>query len=58
MKEPKFLISETRKVFNYLKQAFIKASILQHFDLKCHIYIEIDIWGYAIKRVLSQLTLN
>ena len=35
--EIKFLISKARKAFNCLRQAFTKASILQHFDLKYHI---------------------
>ena len=35
---------------------FIKALIFRHFDLKCYIQIVIDVLGYAIKGVLSQLT--
>ena len=27
-----FLISNTKKIFNHLKQAFIKALLFQHFD--------------------------
>ena len=37
IEEPIFLIPNAKKSFNYLKQAFIKASILQYFDSKCHI---------------------
>ena len=32
-----FLIYNTKKIFNYLKQGFIKALIFQHFDLKSYI---------------------
>ena len=32
-----FIISNAKKAINYLKQAFIKALILQHFDLKYYI---------------------
>ena len=42
--------------FNALRQAFFKAPILHHFDLKCHIRIEMYISGYTINEVLSQLT--
>ena len=42
-----FLISDTRKVFNQLKQAFIKAPIYRHFDPECHIRIETNASGYA-----------
>ena len=35
--EPIFLTSNTKEVFNYLRQAFIEAPILQHFDLESHI---------------------
>ena len=52
----KFLISDARTVFTRLRIAFIEALILQHFDLKCHIWIETDASGYVISGVLSQLT--
>ena len=39
-----------------LRQAFTKAPILRHFDIKYHIRIETDASGYAIGGVLSQLT--
>ena len=54
--KPIFLTPNTREVFNKLRQAFIEAPILQHFDPECYIRIETDISGYAIGRVLSQLT--
>ena len=39
-----------------MRQAFIEAPILRHFDPECHIRIETNASGYAIGRVLSQLT--
>ncbi len=51
-----FLTSEVRKAFTKLRQAFVKASILNHFDLERHIRIETDASDYAISGVLSQLT--
>ena len=41
-----------------LKQVFVKAPILHHFDPEHHIRIEIDVSGYSIYGVLSQLTLE
>ena len=52
----KFLTPDARTAFNYLRLAFIEAPILRHFDLKCHIWIETNVWGYAISEMLSQLT--
>ena len=37
LKKLTFLIFNIKKTLNYLKQAFIKAPILQHFDLKRYI---------------------
>ena len=54
--EPTFLTPNAREAFNQLRQAFTEAPILRHFDLKCHIRIETDASGYAIREVLSQLT--
>ena len=56
MRESIFLTSGAREAFNQLRQAFIKAPILRHFDPECHIRIETDASGYAIGGVLSQLT--
>ena len=53
-REPIFLNPGANEAFNYLKQAFIKASILWYFDLESNIRIETDILGYAIGRVFSQ----
>ena len=51
-----FLTSEARLAFTQLKQAFVKAPILHHFDLESYIQIETDISGYAIGGILSQLS--
>lgn len=53
-----FLTLGTKLAFFELKQAFIKASILHHFNSEYHIWIETDISGYIIDEVLSQLTLG
>ena len=53
--ESGFLASGVRKTFIELKQAFIKAPILYHYDSECHIRVEMDVSGYAIGGVLSQL---
>ena len=58
MGEPNFLTPNAKKGFNHLRLAFIKASILWHFDLKSHIRIETDASGYAIDEVSSQLNLD
>ena len=54
--ESGFLTSGARRAFTKLRQAFIKAPILHHFDPKRHIRVETDASGYAIGGVLSQLT--
>ena len=51
-----FLTSGARKAFTKLRQAFIKAPILHHFDPECHIRVETDALGYAIGGVRNQLT--
>ena len=58
LEECKFLTPNAREAFNRLRQAFIKAPILRHFNPDCHIRIETDASGYAIGGVLSQLTPN
>ena len=47
-----------RLVFTKLRQAFLKALIFHYFNSKYHIWIEIDVSGYIIDEVLSQLTLD
>ena len=49
---------KARLAFSQLRKAFTKALILQHFDPEYHIRIETDALGYAIDKVLSQLTLD
>lgn len=53
-----FLTPGAKEAFIHLRKAFTKASIRHHFDTKCHIHIKTDSLGYAIGRVLSQMTLN
>ena len=53
MSELNFLIPNAKKIFNHLQLAFIKAPILQHFDLKIHIWIKTNASNYAIDGVLS-----
>ena len=48
-----FLTANTRRAFTKLRQAFVKASILNHFDPERHIQIETDISGYAIGGIFS-----
>ena len=51
-----FLTLGARLVFTKLRQVFVKAPILYHFDLEHHIWVETDASSYIISRVLSQLT--
>ena len=53
-----FLTFGARLAFTELRQAFLKAPILHHFDPERHIWIETDALGYAIGKILSQLTLD
>ena len=48
-----FLTPEARLAFTRLRQAFVEAPILHHFDPESHIRIETDVLGYAIGSVLS-----
>ena len=51
-----YLTLNAKKAFDQLRQAFTEAPILQHFDPEQYIRVETDVSGYAIGRVLSQLT--
>ena len=51
--ESDFLTLRAKLAFTKLKQAFLKALILLHFDPECHIWIEADASGYTIGGVLS-----
>ena len=53
-----FFTPGAKLAFTKLRQAFIKALILYHFDPEYHIRIETDVSGYTIGGVLSQLTSN
>ena len=53
-----FLITGAKKAFIHLQKAFTKASIFKYFDLKRHIWTEINASGYAIGEVFSQMILN
>ena len=53
-----FLTPKARKAFIKLRQAFVKALILNHFNSKRHIRIETDASDYTIGGILSQLTLD
>ena len=53
-----FFTTGARLIFTKLKQEFIKALILHHFDRKRHIRIETDILGHAISGILTQVTLH
>ena len=51
-----FFTSKARLAFTQLRQTFIKAPILYYFDSESHIRIEINVSGYAIGGILSQLS--
>ena len=53
-----YLTPDAKQAFTQLRQAFTKATILQHFDPEYHIRIKTDASSYAIGGVLSQLTLD
>ena len=48
-----FLTSKAKLAFIKLRQAFIKAPILHHFNLERYIRIETDVSDYAIGGVFS-----
>ena len=52
------LTPRARLAFTKLRQVFVKALILHHFDPDCHIRIEMDALSYAISGVLNQLTFD
>ena len=53
MGKPNFLTPDAKKSFNHLRLAFIKALIVQHFDLESHIQIEINALSHAIGGLLN-----
>ena len=52
------LSTETRLVFEKLKQTFLIVLILCHFDQKHSIRIEIDVSEFAISEILTQCKEN
>lgn len=48
-----FLTSKASTIFIQLRQTFIKAFILRHFNLECYIKIETNSSGYTIDKILS-----
>ena len=56
VEESSFLALDARRAFTQLRQVFIEAPILQHFDSERHIQIETNAFSYAIGGVLSQMT--
>ena len=53
-----FFTPGARLAFTKLRQTFVKALIFYYFDLEHYIRAEIDISGYAIDEIFSQLTLD
>ena len=51
-------IADARRAFTKLRQVFVEAPILNHFDPEHYIRMEIDVLGYAIGSILSQLILD
>ena len=47
-------LNEAKQAFNQLRDVFMRASILRHFDSKQHIHIEINAFNYAVASILSQ----
>ncbi len=48
-----FFTFRARQAFTKLRQVFIKAPILNHFDPEHHIHIERDASSYAIGKIFS-----
>ena len=53
-----FFIANARRIFIKLRQAFVEAPILNHFDPKHYIWIETDTSSYAIGEIFNQLALD
>jgi hypothetical protein len=47
-------IKKTQKAFKELKKTFIKTSILLYFDFKRRIRLKIDVFDFAISKILFQ----
>ena len=57
-KSSDYLIPAAKNALNYLRHTFTQAPILQHFNSEWHIWIETNISGYTISKILSQLILD
>lgn len=51
-----FLFFKAKKTFMYLEKFFIKAMILEYFDLKYYIYIKTNILRYVISKVFNYIS--
>lgn len=49
----RFLTSKARLAFAKLRQVFIKAPILNYFNLKFYIQVESNVSRYIINRVIN-----
>ncbi len=47
-------LNEVKQTFNQLRDVFMRASILRHFDSEWHIHIKIDAFNYAVASILFQ----
>ncbi len=47
-------LSKAKQAFNQLRDVFMRASILRHFDSEQHICIKINTFNYAVASILSQ----
>lgn len=55
---PGFLTPDTKLTFIWLRKAFIKTVIIDHFYLDCYICMKINTSSYVIADILSKLTRN
>lgn len=53
IKNREFLIFKASINFTQLRHTFSKASMLLHFDLKCHIRIQTNVSGYIMAEMPS-----
>lgn len=53
-----FFKAKARLTFTKLEQVFIETLIFCYFNSKRYTRIEMDVFGYAIGKVFSQLTLD
>ncbi len=47
-------LNEVKQAFNQLHDVFMRAFILRHFNSEWYIYIEINVFNYAVANILSQ----